>query len=261
MRTRSNLHHGVGDGTFLSPQSFPVAGGPQSVTVEDLNGDDQLDVAVTSSDSANISVLYGDGFGDFAEAFAFAVPASNALAGISPQSIAVSDLNADDTLDLVVGLYVGGGAVLLNREPLHQVTLDYGMDAQGLDFGNTQLFESIATESSSETANAAPATPGDVNGDGFLSPRDALIIVQHLNAESEDREYLAAADVNQDGFVSPSDVLSVIHQLNEQAAELRRQATVAAALRALALDDDESGKHESESDRPQARDVDLVMQG
>ena len=39
---------GCGDGTFLTPVTYPVASGPQVVAAGDLDGDDDLDIAVNA---------------------------------------------------------------------------------------------------------------------------------------------------------------------------------------------------------------------
>ena len=65
--------------------------------------------------------------------------------------------------------------------------------------------------------------PYDVNGDGYVSPRDALLVISNLNQEGSRQlpelmvEYDAPApflDVTGDGYLSPVDALFVIHHLN-----------------------------------------------
>lgn len=60
--------------------------------------------------------------------------------------------------------------------------------------------------------------PLDVNGDGAVSPIDALLILNQLNLEGpteiEGRAELAKLDTNGDGFISPMDALLVINYLN-----------------------------------------------
>lgn len=64
-------------------------------------------------------------------------------------------------------------------------------------------------------------TAVDVNDDGFLSPIDALLIINMLNArgakptgELPVPDFTALVDTNDDGFLAPSDVLLVISALN-----------------------------------------------
>ena len=62
----------------------------------------------------------------------------------------------------------------------------------------------------------------DVNGDGWISPFDALLVINHLNAAansaivSQQQEY--TLDVNADEIVSPLDALLVINYLNNRDA-------------------------------------------
>ena len=62
--------------------------------------------------------------------------------------------------------------------------------------------------------------PLDVNKDGMVTPLDALLIINMLNAGESDVRVASAngLDINSDGFVTPLDALTVINQLN-QAAE------------------------------------------
>ena len=64
--------------------------------------------------------------------------------------------------------------------------------------------------------------PWDVNGDKFVSPVDALLVVNYLNAGNSGALDPRGAgstfpyfDVNGDSFVSPIDALSVINRLNQ----------------------------------------------
>jgi FG-GAP-like repeat/FG-GAP repeat len=67
------------------------------VAIGDFNRDGFADMAVTNQNSANVSVLPGDGKGGFGGKTDFAV-------GGPPQRIATADLDGDGTLDLVLPL-------------------------------------------------------------------------------------------------------------------------------------------------------------
>ena len=62
--------------------------------------------------------------------------------------------------------------------------------------------------------------PNDVNGDTFVSPQDALVVINKLNSDGSlalpgpREEGTPYYDVNGDSFVSPNDVLQVINSLN-----------------------------------------------
>ena len=62
--------------------------------------------------------------------------------------------------------------------------------------------------------------PADVNFDGGISPVDALLIINYLNAYGSRTVAQAAQacrdliDVDGDGFVAPADAMAVINELN-----------------------------------------------
>jgi hypothetical protein len=65
--------------------------------------------------------------------------------------------------------------------------------------------------------------PLDVNHDEFVSPLDALLVINHLNASGSrlltaGELDLPFVDVNGDGYLSPIDALQIINDLNSSAA-------------------------------------------
>lgn len=72
--------------------------------------------------------------------------------------------------------------------------------------------------------------PLDVNGDGVVSPADALAIVNQLNQPAEGEMSVLSLDVNGDHAVTPLDALMVIDRLNtDAAAALESQQTIYAS--------------------------------
>ncbi len=59
---------------------------------------------------------------------------------------------------------------------------------------------------------------GDSSFDGFVTPTDALLIINHLNSGNND--YVYEFDINGDGSISPIDTLFVINKLNSAGAVL-----------------------------------------
>jgi uncharacterized protein (TIGR03437 family) len=94
------IFFGNGDGTFQDPSMYPLPGIiSSSVAVGDLNGDGKPDLAVAisgfSAQQGQISILRNLGDGIFA-------PGADLFANtISPNSVALADLNGDGQLDLV----------------------------------------------------------------------------------------------------------------------------------------------------------------
>ena len=68
---------------------------PLSVAVGDFNGDGNLDLAVANAGNNTVSILLGDGTGNF-------ILASSPIVGTGPDSVAVGDFNGDGKLDLAV---------------------------------------------------------------------------------------------------------------------------------------------------------------
>ena len=141
---------GNGDGTFQTPSSLPVGEEPLSVVAADMNGDDDVDLAVVNAvDSyspvqGSVSVLLGNGDGTFLASVEYPV-------GMSPISAAVTDLNGDDVLDLVVA---NSGGISAPVESDVSVLIGNGdgtfQPAVGYTAGTTPF----------------AVTAGDVDGDG-----------------------------------------------------------------------------------------------
>jgi len=91
---------GKGDGTFDPPKVYSVANQPESVALRDVNGDGTNDIvtaspyASTNPDSGRVSVLLGDGNGNFGTQ-------TNYTVGYGAVSVAVGDINKDGKNDIV----------------------------------------------------------------------------------------------------------------------------------------------------------------
>jgi len=75
-----------------------------------------------------------------------------------------------------------------------------------------------------EVSERNPATPADVNGDGYVSPIDALRVIGYLNDPASARPSAVPdtsafyLDANRDGTISASDALLVIAHLSSDGA-------------------------------------------
>lgn len=99
-----------GNGTFAGAVNYPVDFNPECIVIADFNGDGKLDLAIGNffggpTSSGTVSILLGNGNGTFQTAVNYA-------AG-TPEDLAVTDLNTDGKLDLVVASYSANKATVL----------------------------------------------------------------------------------------------------------------------------------------------------
>ncbi|CAF0961466.1 unnamed protein product [Adineta steineri] len=90
---------GFGNGTLASPifQSTTPSSSPYALASGDFNNDTYLDIVVANQESNSIGVLLGYGNGSLEYPVIYSTGS-----GSSPKSVAVSDLNNDKCLDIVV---------------------------------------------------------------------------------------------------------------------------------------------------------------
>ncbi|WP_210518184.1 FG-GAP-like repeat-containing protein [Hymenobacter terricola] len=145
------LNNGLG--TFSGSQSVTVGRGPVVLAIGDVDGDGDLDFAVTSSSTSSISIRLNDGAGNFSGSQSVAV-------GTTPWSVALADLDHDGDLDLVATNY-GDNTVSVRLN-----------DGSGVFSG----FQDLATGTS-----PISLTLGDVDGDG-----DADLLVPNYGSNTVD---------------------------------------------------------------------------
>jgi hypothetical protein len=90
---------------FQQGGSFSVGQNPHALVAADFNRDGKLDVAVSNSDSNNISILSGNSDGTFQSAVNYDV-------AIYPGAIVAGDFNGDGYPDLAVTSGTRGGNVV-----------------------------------------------------------------------------------------------------------------------------------------------------
>lgn len=109
-----------GDGTFAAATSYTTTGSaPYSVVAADLDGDNDVDLAVASAEGGSVSVLKNNGDGTFALAVNY--PASGAY------SVSAADLDGDNDVDLAVASSPGDFVSVLtnNGDGTFAATVNY----------------------------------------------------------------------------------------------------------------------------------------
>jgi FG-GAP-like repeat/Bacterial Ig-like domain (group 3)/FG-GAP repeat len=210
---------GNGDGTFQPPVVFSSGGVDASlVVIKDVNGDGKPDLVVSNNSSSNtadslgeVSILLGNGDGTFQ------TPAPYSSGGFQATSVAISDVNGDGNLDLVVSNLCdaimstgctpnGGVSVLLgNGDGTFQTAVEYGSGGYQASFAAVQDVNGdgkpdlvVANLCQSVNSKGICAGTGEVsvlvgNGDGtFQTP--VLYSTGGTQADS-----VVIGDVNRDG--------------------------------------------------------------
>ncbi|WP_414590445.1 DUF4347 domain-containing protein [Anabaena sp. CCY 9614] len=125
---------------FSPARTFAVGTRPSAVAVGDFNNDGNLDLVTTNTNSNNVSILLGDGNGNFGTA-------KNFLVGINPRSVTLGDFNNDGKLDLAVA-----------NSTSNNVSILLGNSTGGFSsFGNFSV-----------STNPYSISVGDFNNDGKL---------------------------------------------------------------------------------------------
>ena len=124
----------------------------------------------------------------------------------------------------------GGWPVLYGSLPVTEDTLMLGFDEDQMkDSERAHTTEQVAYIVLDPPPVAAQSMPDplDTNGDGIVSPRDVLLVVNWLNADSSSESGANNLDTNCDGHISPIDALAVINHLNQLSPVVSAIAPVA----------------------------------
>jgi hypothetical protein len=86
----------------------PAGSSPEYLALGDFNGDGNIDLAIVDSDSNSLTVLLGDGAGNFAPA-----PYSPLATGPTPFGVAIGDFNGDGRADFAIANFGGNTVSIL----------------------------------------------------------------------------------------------------------------------------------------------------
>ena len=183
------INNGAG---FNGPLNYVTNGlNGSEIVAADLDCDGHLDLAVTNTDSQNLSLLRNNGNGTFAAGQLFGT-------GVGPEEVTVAYLDSDRDLDLAVANVDSGNISVLVNHTCAALSGDFNGDGN-LDCDDVDaLVADIAA--GSDTASF------DLTGDGFVNQDDLhqwLADAGAFNLPSGNA-YLVG-DANLDGNVDASD--------------------------------------------------------
>jgi hypothetical protein len=138
---------------------------------------------------------------------------------------------------------LGTGRVGMFDATLHELVLDPPPTNDATD-----VIDGLLTIDDGQTPWHNAANPFDVNDDGWLTPLDALIVINRLNVEAAGGQVLSGYyyDVNDDRVCTAQDALMLINRLNlaaESAAEGEARLLASGQIFEDILDDLVAARH------------------
>jgi|HubBroStandDraft_1064217.scaffolds.fasta_scaffold06406_2 hypothetical protein len=179
---------GTSSGKFQAAADFNAGvTAPEAFAFGDFNGDGNLDLAVTGSQSNNVSILVGNGKGGFTPGGTFAT-------GPTPIGVVSGDFNGDGKLDLaVVNEGLDNVSILLGKgDGTFETAVNYGAGQSPAylvagDFNGDGKLDLAVTNSAGNNVSILLG-----KGDGTFGPPTNF-------ATGIQPEFLAVGDLNGDG--------------------------------------------------------------
>ncbi|OGC75793.1 MAG: hypothetical protein A2145_00575 [candidate division Zixibacteria bacterium RBG_16_40_9] len=214
-----------GDGTFAAKIEYQTGSGAGSVFASDLDGDEDIDLAVADSSSTSVYVLKNNGDGTFATKVGYRT-------GRSPMSVFATDLDGDGDKDLAVaniGLSGASGTVSILKnsgDGTFAERVDYGTglgpvfifasDLNG-DGKEDLAVANTGGNSISILKNLSIVTctfkPGDVNGDMKYNLIDIVSLVNVIFKGGAKPNPACRADANSDGQGNLVDIIFLVNTI------------------------------------------------
>jgi hypothetical protein len=195
------LGDGAGNFTPATTPTVVVGHNPYSIAVGDFNGDGHLDMAVANFTDNTLTVLLGDGTGNFSPA---ATP--TVTVGLSPYSIEVGDFNGDGHLDLAVAnsadnnvsILLNDGSGNFSAAPSSPITVGVSPFSVAVgDFvGNGKLDLAVANRCGNDPQCNSPGTVTVLKGDGTGNFTTGTTVTVESSPYS-----VAVGDFNGDGLL------------------------------------------------------------
>ena len=138
--TQSEIAFLAGNGSLLvfnfqTPATFPVGGlVPNSIIAGDFNGDGILDVAVADEGNSEVSIMQGDGTGNFTPTNGSPFATTTTYGGRGPTTLVAGDFNGDGKLDIATSDESDNFVTVMLQSPAIQFSpssLTFGLVPEG----------------------------------------------------------------------------------------------------------------------------------
>ena len=207
------LNNGSGVFTALGAP-LATANNPYAVTVGDLDGDGDLDIATSNSGNSSISVFRNDGSGAF-------TPASGSpfAVGVSPGGVVMGDFDEDGDLDLSTANFGSSTtSILINTAALYSVVFTHPtLEGTPPGAGGDLVF-TVSRTATSEAEDVAYTLGGTATaGSDYTVPSGTvsfaigqataeihISVTPDATIESNESVSVTLAAASGDGFINPN---------------------------------------------------------
>ena len=219
--------------------------GVESIAVQDINQDGRTDLVIANSRAETVELFVNQSTGFVRNRTITGVP--------SPSDIVIARFDSDDVLDVAVtNLYgtVGPNYTLPSKVTVLGLTISEREVTLTANQTTTENFKFAPNPRSVVMVREEAIRARDVDRNGTVSPRDALLVINAMSrqirsgeGEQNHRKGKYKLDINGDGKVTAIDALLVINYLSLQ----NRQRSLEGELLPVTQDDDRE-RRESATD-------------
>jgi FG-GAP-like repeat/Secretion system C-terminal sorting domain/FG-GAP repeat len=175
----------------LAAQAVYVLGGsPQALVIADMNEDGAPDIVAVNAASNTLSILLNKNLGDGS----FTAAALSVPTGVSPQALAVGDLNNDGHLDVVIANSKDNSVSLFMNDGAAHVTL-----AKSIPVGTTPRAIAILDVNNDGLPDIAVMNRGSNSVTLLLNVHGTYVPSTYTTGATP--AAMAANDFNRDGFI------------------------------------------------------------